>query len=69
MGEHFQGDGRDGVEPGGLPESGRFDELEELRRDIERRIRDNQRFLERFMEEDYVDEDEIPEEPPEEEEL
>lgn len=34
-------------------ESSRFPELEELQRDIERRLRDNRRFLERFMDEDF----------------
>lgn len=37
----------------------RFPELEELQHEIERRIRDNQRFLDNFMREDYLDEDEV----------
>jgi hypothetical protein len=36
----------------------RFPELEELQREVERRIRDNRRFLERFMDENFVDEEE-----------
>jgi hypothetical protein len=52
-----------------LTETGRFSELEELRREIGRRIRDNQRFLERFMEEDFIDEDENWEDSSPEEEL
>lgn len=39
-------------------EEARFPELEELQRDVEKRIRDNQRFLERFMDEDFPDEEE-----------
>ena len=50
-------------------EPGRFAELEELHREIGRRIRDNQRFLERFMEEEFIDEDENWEDPSPEEEL
>ncbi|MEZ4484424.1 MAG: hypothetical protein R2864_07445 [Syntrophotaleaceae bacterium] len=34
------------------------DELEQLRRDIERQIRSNQRFLEGFLEENFTDEEE-----------
>lgn len=62
-------------EEGGVPEqegeaeTGRFSEFDELRRDIERRIRDNHRFLERFMEEDFQDEEAEIEESPGEEEL
>ena len=51
-----------------LPGTERFAELEELRREIARRILDNQRFLERFHEEDFEDED-APDEPTVEEEL
>ncbi len=36
----------------------RFPELLELQEEIERRIRDNQRFLDRFFDEDFVDEPE-----------
>lgn len=38
--------------------AGPFDALDELRREIDRRIRDNKRFLERFMDEDFDDDDE-----------
>ncbi len=40
----------------------RFPELLELQEEIERRIRDNQRFLDRFLDEDFVDEMELEEE-------
>ncbi len=42
------------------PETGeeRFPELAELQDKIDRRLRSNQRFLERFMDEDYDDLDE-----------
>jgi hypothetical protein len=36
----------------------RFPELDELQREIERRIRDNQRFLAVFMDDDFVAEEE-----------
>ena len=36
----------------------RFPELEELQQEVERRIRDNQRFLDNFLKEDSLDEDE-----------
>ncbi len=39
------------------PAPGPFDALDELRRDIDRRIRDNKRFLERFLDEDFDDDD------------
>jgi hypothetical protein len=39
------------------PAPGPFDVLDELRRDIDRRIRDNKRFLERFLDEDFDDDD------------
>ncbi len=42
-------------------EGGRFPDLEELQREVERRIRDNQRFIERFMNEGF-EEDERDEE-------
>jgi hypothetical protein len=35
-----------------------FPELEELQQEIDRRLRDNKRFLERFLDEDFADEDE-----------
>jgi hypothetical protein len=35
----------------------RFPELAELEDEIQRRIKTNQRFLERFMDEDFEDED------------
>jgi hypothetical protein len=35
-----------------------FPELEELQQEIDRRIRDNKRFLERFLDEDFADDDE-----------
>ena len=41
---------------GDAPEE-RFPELAELQREIDRRIRDNQRFLERFLDDDFDDED------------
>jgi len=36
-------------------EKSRFSELDELQREIAQRIKDNQRFLEGFMAEDYAD--------------
>lgn len=38
----------------------RFPELAEIEREVAARIRDNQRFLERFMEEDFAEEVEAP---------
>lgn len=35
-----------------------FPELEELQQEIGRRIRDNKRFLERFLDEDFTDDEE-----------
>lgn len=35
-----------------------FPELEELQLEIERRLRDNKRFLERFLDEDFKDDEE-----------
>ena len=35
-----------------------FLELEELQQEIDRRIRDNKRFLERFLDEDFNDDEE-----------
>jgi hypothetical protein len=34
-----------------------FPELEELQQEIDRRIRDNKRFLERFLDEDFNDDE------------
>ena len=41
----------------------RFPELDELQREIERRIRDNRRFLDGFMNDDFVAEEESGDEP------
>jgi hypothetical protein len=35
-----------------------FPDLEELQQEIDRRIRDNKRFLERFLDEDFIDDEE-----------
>ncbi|BCR06421.1 hypothetical protein DESUT3_34900 [Desulfuromonas versatilis] len=35
----------------------RFPGLEALQREVEQRIRDNRRFLEKFLDENYVDEE------------
>lgn len=47
-------------EPG--PASGRPEgilaDLEDLQREVEKRIRDNHRFLERFMDDDFPEEEE-----------
>lgn len=52
------------------PEEGpRFPELEEVQREVERRIRDNRKFLEKFLDEDYIDEEEGPEDEEDFEEL
>ncbi len=53
-------DGEPGDEGSG---TSRFPELDELQRDIERRIRDNQRFLDRFLNDDFKDEEGDEEEP------
>jgi hypothetical protein len=37
-------------------ERGLFPDLEELRLEVEKRIRDNRRFLERFLDDDFEDE-------------
>jgi hypothetical protein len=52
--------------PGGEPADGgrrkeSFQDLEILQQEVEKRIRDNQRFLERFMDDEF-DEEEDPEE-------
>lgn len=44
--------------PAGEDQGPRFPELEEIQREVERRIRDNKRFLERFMDEDFSEEEE-----------
>ncbi|MEJ2199851.1 MAG: hypothetical protein P8X63_02380 [Desulfuromonadaceae bacterium] len=44
----------------------RFPELAEIQNEIAKRIRDNQRFLDRFMDEDFVDEAEATDEDDEE---
>ena len=41
----------------------RFPELDALQREIERRIRDNRRFLDGFMKDDFVAEEEPGDEP------
>jgi len=45
----------------GTQEATRFPELAELQDKIQRRLRSNQRFLERFMDEDFedLDDDEV----------
>lgn len=47
----------------------RFSELDELQREIAQRIKDNQRFLEGFLADDYDDEDESEDDHPDFEEL
>lgn len=42
----------------------RFPELDELQQDIQKRIRDNERFLEKFLDEDFIDEDDEEEDDP-----
>ena len=39
------------------PPGERFRELAELEQEISRRLRSNQRFLERFLDEDFVDDE------------
>lgn len=48
----------EGAKPTSL--ASRFPELAEIEREVAARIRDNQRFLERFMEEDFAEEVEAP---------
>jgi len=48
----------EGTEPTLL--AARFPELAEIEREVAARIRDNQRFLERFMDEDFAEEEEPP---------
>lgn len=45
----------DSAQPTGADD--RYPELTELQEEIQRRIRNNQRFLERFMDEDFEDEE------------
>ena len=46
------------AEPGApQPAAERFRELAELEQEISRRLRSNQRFLERFLDEDFVDDE------------
>ena len=42
------------------PLADRFPELAEIEREVAARIRDNQRFLERFMDEDFAEDVEPP---------
>ncbi len=44
--------------PGEEPGDNRFPELAEIQREIERRIADNRRFLERFLDENFTGEEE-----------
>jgi hypothetical protein len=48
----------EGAEPS--PLASRFPELAEIEREVAARIKDNQRFLERFMEEDFAEEIDAP---------
>lgn len=41
----------------GLPQDSPFPDLEDLQREVEKRIRDNQRFLERYLKDDFLEED------------
>jgi len=47
--------------PETVTEESRFPELDELQAEIQKRIHDNERFLERFLDENHQDEDEIDE--------
>lgn len=38
-------------------EESRFSELDDLQKEIDKRIRDNQRFLEKFMDDDFEEEE------------
>ena len=58
-----------GSEAPATGEGSRFPELDELQRDVERRIRDNQRFLERFMDDDFEADDTEEESPSDDEEF
>jgi hypothetical protein len=43
------------------PEAAPLDEFAELEQDIRRRLQSNQRFLERFMDEEFDDDEDLPE--------
>lgn len=43
---------------GDQEKTSRFADLEVLQQEVDRRLRDNRRFLDRFLDEDFVDEDE-----------
>jgi len=43
--------------PPGSEEAERYPELVELQREIDRRIRDNQKFLDHFLDEDFPDDE------------
>ncbi len=45
-------------EPAEPQERSRYPELDEIQREVERQIRDNQRFLERILDDDFPDEEE-----------
>lgn len=47
----------DADETSEAPATRRFPELEELQNDVSRRIRDNQKFLDRFMDDEFIDDD------------
>lgn len=47
----------DADETAETPTTSRFPELEELQSDVARRIRDNQKFLDRFMDDEFIDDD------------
>jgi hypothetical protein len=44
------------------PEGNRFPELEDLQKEIDKRLRDNRRFLEKFMDDAFEEEEESEEE-------
>jgi len=45
------------AETGETGPTSRFPELEELQSDVARRIRDNQKFLDRFLDDEFIDDD------------
>lgn len=47
------------AEAAGEEKPSRFADLEALQQEVDRRLRDNQRFLDCFLDEDFVDEDEL----------
>ncbi len=57
MSEEENRDDLGGDEQQGPKPASRFPEMDELQNDIARRIRDNQKFLDHFMDNDYTDED------------